>query len=211
MSLSSYQELNLPEGASLGEIKAAFRQMAKAYHPDAAGRTSDDVEKFIKAQSAYQKLMKKAVAHNRARRAEEARTAEAGEKPQPPAANWRFESRREVGLDVHYRLFILRPGAEGGRVVLPWQAREACPRCLGQGRTLSRVGQNALYRPATCGKCGGHGTITRDSQLEVTITPDMVGRDKIRLRKAGLYNAQTAQRGDLILDITWVDRLPRHN
>jgi len=211
--LSSYQELNLSEGASISEIKAAFRQMAKTYHPDGDGRNQADVEKFIKAQTAYQKLMKKAVAHNKARRAaKEAAQAEAPrENTDQVAANWRFESSREVGLDVYYRLSILRPAAGGCQVVLPWQAREACPRCLGQGRTLAKIGQNSLYRPTTCTKCGGEGTVTRESKLDVTITPEMVGQNKIRLRKAGLYNAKTAQRGDLILDITWVENLPRHN
>ena len=50
-SQSLYQDLNLPEGAALNEIKAAFRQVAKACHPDAAGGRAD-VEKFIRAQTA---------------------------------------------------------------------------------------------------------------------------------------------------------------
>ncbi|MDR1044677.1 MAG: DnaJ domain-containing protein [Candidatus Adiutrix sp.] len=210
---SSYQDLNLREGASVSEIKAAFRHLAKAYHPDAAGRDQADVEKFIKAQSAYQKLMKKAVAHNRTRRAEEAarQPDSAALREAAPAANWRFESRREVGLNVHYRLFVLRPETGGCQVVLPWQAREACPRCLGQGQTLARLGRNNLYRPSTCDKCGGSGTVTRESRLEVKITPEMVGLDKIRLRQAGLYEPKTARRGDLILEIDWVDQLPRRN
>ncbi len=209
-NLNPYQTLNLPEGASINDIKAAFRRLAKAHHPDAAGRTSGDVEKFIKAQTAYQKLLKKAVAHNRARRAEEA--APAGGQAEPKAApraaaNWRLEATWEAGLDVHYRLSILRPAEGGCPVVLPWQAREACPRCLGQGRTLSRVG--SLYRPCACTKCGGQGTVARESRLNVNLTPEMVGRGLIRLRQAGLYNAQEARRGDLILEITWVDHLPQ--
>ncbi|MDR0882294.1 MAG: DnaJ domain-containing protein [Candidatus Adiutrix sp.] len=210
MQLNTYhQDLNLPEGASIADIKAAFRQMAKSYHPDAAGRTSADVEKFIKAQTAYQQLMKTAAAHNRARRATVAPAPPASS----PAANWRFVSSREVGLDIYYRLYILKPEAAGAgcQVTLPWQAREACPRCLGQGRTLARLGQNSIYRPATCPRCQGQGTITRESRLEVSLTPEMVGRDKIRLRRAGLYHPSTAQRGDLILEPTWVSQLPRQN
>lgn len=213
MSLNSYQDLNLPEGASISEIKAAFRRLAKAHHPDAAGRTQADVEKFIKAQTAYQRLMKKAVAHNRLRRAAAAQKPAARTEAAEPqaAANWRFVSRREVGLDVYYRLQILRPGPEGGRVTLPWQAREACPRCLGQGRTLAKVGQNSLYRPCACPKCEGQGAVSRDSRLEVALSPDMVGRDKIRLRRAGLYHPQSAGRGDLILEVVWVDHLPERH
>lgn len=203
---SIYSDLNISEGASINEIKAAFRHMAKAYHPDSAGGEKADVEKFIKAQTAYQKLMKTALAHNRARRA-----AQGGKKEEALAANWRFNGRRDAGLDVYYSLSILRPAMGGTTVILPWQAREACPRCLGQGQTLARVASGSIYRPAACGKCGGRGTVARESKLEVSITPEMVGQSKIRLRKAGLYNAKTAERGDLILNINWVDSLPRQN
>ncbi|UQZ88219.1 hypothetical protein C4J81_02925 [Deltaproteobacteria bacterium Smac51] len=206
MKNSIYNDLNISEGASINEIKAAFRNMAKAYHPDSVGAGNANVEKFIKAQTAYQKLMKTAMAHNKARRSAQTETNE-----ENLAANWRFASRREVGLDVYFSLSILRPADGGCKVVLPWQAKEACPRCLGQGQTLGRVSSGSIYRPATCTKCGGHGTITRESKLEVSITPEMVGQGKIRLRKAGLYNAKTAERGDLILDISWVDSFPRHN
>ena len=205
---SNYQVLNLPEGASINDIKAAFRKMAKNYHPDAAGVGQADVEKFIKAQTAYQQLMKKAVAYNRAKRAGQTGS---GAADHSPAANWRFKGRRDVGLDVYYSLFMLRPATDGLKIILPWQIREACPRCLGQGRTLARIGQNSLYRPCACAKCNGTGHVDRESRLEINITADMVGRSKIRLRKAGLYNAKTAERGDLILDISWTDRLPEHN
>lgn len=211
---SSYQDLNLREGASIGEIKAAFRHLAKTFHPDAAGNDPRNVENFIKVQSAYQKLMKKALAHNQARRRAASRNSETfGQRnrpaPKTAAENWRFESSREVGLDIHYRLSLLKPlDGAACRLRLPWQAREACPRCLGEGRTLAKVGQGDLYRPTTCAKCGGSGSLSRDSQLEVNITPEMIGRDKIRLRQAGLYQPRQAQRGDLILEIKWVDQLP---
>jgi hypothetical protein len=41
----------------------------------------------------------------------------------------------------------------------------------------------------------------------VTISADQVGRTKVRLRRAGLYHAPSARRGDLILELHWVDRL----
>jgi hypothetical protein len=45
----------------------------------------------------------------------------------------------------------------------------------------------------------------------VTIAADQIGRSKIRLRRAGLYHAPSARRGDLILELNWADRLPRAN
>ena len=207
MSISScYQSLNLKEGASLGEIKSAFRNLAKVYHPDAAGKTSADTDKFIKAQTAYKKLLQKAVAHNQTRQAQQSET----QAPHKTTAlrNYYMENSREIGLDIHYNLQILRPSTGGLKIVLPWQVREACPRCLGQGKTLTLVGKTSLYRPHTCSKCGGSGNIARLSQLETSIAENMVGQTKIRLKKAGLYNPKEATRGDLFLNITWVDRLP---
>ncbi len=209
--LNNYQALNLQEGASISEIKAAFRNMAKTHHPDAQGQSQEDVEKFIKASSAYQSLLKKAVAHNRHRRANAKKDAAQKTESRQEAKNWRFISQREVGLDVYYSLYILRPQGNETEIIMPWQVQEACPRCLGQGRTLSRLGQNSLYRPQTCDKCSGTGSVSRASQVKIKLTDEQIGQNKIRLRSAGLYKAQTATRGDLILDITWVTELPRQN
>ena len=212
MNKSSYQDLNLKEGASISEIKAAYRRLVKSCHPDAVGHDPGKVAEFIKGQSAYEKLMKKAVAHNLARRAAEEPRPRAKAPNSPQAENWRFESSREDGLDVFYRLKVKRPAAgRGCKIVLPWRVREACPRCLGQGRTLAKVSAGDLYRPTACGKCGGSGSLARESKLETVITPEMVGREKIRLRKAGLYSPKEAQRGDLTLEISWVDELPHDN
>jgi DnaJ-class molecular chaperone len=193
-SLNFYKDLNLNEGASLREIKAAFRQVAKACHPDSAGAGQADVEKFIKAQTAYKKLLRTAVTQNRRKSGS----------PRP----YRWKGRREEGLDVIYSLIVLRPQSGERRLILPARAQEACPRCLGQGRTLSPLGENGLYRPAVCPKCGGRGALERSVNLAVTIAADQVGRGKIRLRRAGLYHAPSARRGDLILELLWVDRLP---
>jgi DnaJ-class molecular chaperone len=178
--------------------------MAKTCHPDAVGAGRADVEKFIKAQAAYKKLLQAAVTQNRARR----KNAGSDRADRP----YCWEDRREEGLDVIYRLTVLRPAAgEDRRLVLPARAQEACPRCLGQGRTLAKLGQNGLYRPTLCPKCEGRGALERNVTLAVTITADQVGRSKIRLRGAGLYQAASARRGDLILELNWTDRLSKVN
>ncbi|MDR2725418.1 MAG: hypothetical protein LBC90_05010, partial [Candidatus Adiutrix sp.] len=155
-------------------------------------------------QTAYKKLLQTAAAHNRARRK--------NPKPKPAEQPYRWEERREEGLDVIYRLTVLRPAAgEGRRLVLPARAQEACPRCLGQGRILAKLGDNGLYRPSVCPKCAGRGALERPINLAVTITAEQVGRSRMRLRGAGLYQAAQARRGDLILERTWADRLAPAN
>ena len=194
-SPSLYKDLNLRHGAPLSEIKAAFRKVAKTCHPDAAGAGRADVEKFIKAQSAYRKLLETATAKNRARRQD----SQGADQP------YFWEGRREDDLDLIYTLKVLRPEAGAGRrLILPAKSREACPRCLGQGRTLAKVGQNGIYRDSLCLKCEGRGSIERPVNLAVTISPDQIGQGKFRLRRAGLYHAPSARRGDLILELTWI-------
>uniref|UniRef100_A0ACD6ALC2 Uncharacterized protein n=1 Tax=Avena sativa TaxID=4498 RepID=A0ACD6ALC2_AVESA len=48
-----YEVLELPAGATGGEIKAAYRRLALARHPDVAGAAGDD---FIRLHDAYATL-----------------------------------------------------------------------------------------------------------------------------------------------------------
>lgn len=194
---SAYKDLNLPEGASEMEIRAAFRRIAKDNHPDAA--RLGDVDAFRRACSAYRQLMS-ALAKDR--------KIDAGRLP--VSAPYVFDGRRTAGLDVYFDLAMVRPAyGESFNLVLPVASSEACPRCLGQGRTLGRISsESSVYRPRTCPKCGGKGSIERRRDLSVAVTPEMARRGKFRLRQAGGYLPKEAKRGDLIVTIRWVDRLP---
>lgn len=55
MSLDPYRTLGVSPGASQDEIKRAYRRLAKAYHPDAAGQAA--VPRFIAIQAAYETLI----------------------------------------------------------------------------------------------------------------------------------------------------------
>ncbi|MCL6558838.1 MAG: J domain-containing protein [Firmicutes bacterium] len=48
-----YTVLGVTPGATLQEIKAAYRRLAKVYHPDAGG----DPEAFMRIHAAYQNLV----------------------------------------------------------------------------------------------------------------------------------------------------------
>jgi DnaJ like chaperone protein len=59
-----YRILEIEPGAGQDEIKAAYRRMAKKYHPDRLGDVGEDVikaaqEKFNQVQQAYEKLSKR--------------------------------------------------------------------------------------------------------------------------------------------------------
>ncbi|MDR2421909.1 MAG: DnaJ domain-containing protein [Deltaproteobacteria bacterium] len=138
--LSSYQELSLAPGATEREIKAAFRKLAKESHPD-SGPAGGDPGKFQKAYAAYQALLATARA---SRKREEALSG----------GGYRFLSRSHDGLDVYYELSLVKPSGEFS-LTLPWAAQETCPRCFGEGRTLTQLNQGSVYRPTVCPRCGG--------------------------------------------------------
>src|SRR5689334_4345991 len=49
-----YQVLGLPRGASLEDVKRAYRGLAKANHPDAAGESA--LPRFLAIQAAYEQI-----------------------------------------------------------------------------------------------------------------------------------------------------------
>lgn len=51
-----YRKLGLPVGASLAEVKAAYRKLARQYHPD-TNRNSASHDKFIQVTEAYRMLL----------------------------------------------------------------------------------------------------------------------------------------------------------
>lgn len=58
VELSFYELLGVPESGSLVEIKQAYKQMARKYHPDVSppDRIEEYTRKFIKVQEAYETL-----------------------------------------------------------------------------------------------------------------------------------------------------------
>lgn len=57
-NLSFYELLGIPETGSLVEIKQAYKQLARKYHPDVSppGLVQEYTERFIQVQEAYETL-----------------------------------------------------------------------------------------------------------------------------------------------------------
>ncbi len=121
---------------------------------------------------------------------------------------WLIQSRSEDGLNIHYQLCIVYPRGEEFQITLPWQAREQCPNCQGQGVVYRWSRDNSNYEAAECDQCRGDGSSGYDSEINVTINDGLGGQRVIRKRQAGKFNARQGLRGDLILNITWVEELP---
>ncbi|MDR1308658.1 MAG: DnaJ domain-containing protein [Deltaproteobacteria bacterium] len=202
MSNRAYDELNLKRGATEIEIRAAFRRLAKESHPDTSAEGQQGADKFRRAYGAYRELMARMGAKR-------PRNVAPPDAPESPTA-FVFDGQRKAGLDVYVDLALVRPDAADFRLVLPWTAHEACPRCLGRGQTLGRLGpDSSLYRPQPCPRCQGRGSLESPSHLSVTVTAEMAQRGRFRLRGAGGYLPSQARRGDLIVSLRFVDGLPK--
>jgi len=56
MATNYYKILGLPNGASQDDIKAAFRRLAKLYHPDITGNDTIKTLEFLTIKDAYKEL-----------------------------------------------------------------------------------------------------------------------------------------------------------
>jgi DnaJ-class molecular chaperone len=209
-----FGELNLKEGASLNEIKAAYRKMAKTCHPDSnAGSGPGDPEKFKRASAAYRALLKDAASESleAAKVPSPRKKREAGEFFSE-GVPFVFSGVTSAGLDLYYEVIALRPiGSDEVSLNLPWTKKESCPKCLGEGVLLKRSGNGFVYKPHRCEKCEGKGFLTEETTIKVRISAEALLKGKIRIRNAGDYSPKTSERGDLYLTVELVDKLPSEN
>jgi DnaJ-class molecular chaperone len=202
MTQSLYKELNLEEGASLNEIKAAYRAMAKTYHPDSSAyRGPAGIEKFRRAYEAYKGLLRDALEGRPAAPKEEAEFSP-----------FFCSGKRSEALDVIYDLILEKPvPLRAVKVKLPVTRLDACPRCLGQGSTLVRKGNGFVYKPVGCPRCEGKGHLSQEGEISVTLSPEALEKGRVRLRNLGGYAPREGKRGDLVLNLAYVARLPKNN
>jgi DnaJ-class molecular chaperone len=205
-----YRELELEEGASVNEIKAAYRRMAKSCHPDSAA-THADPDRFSRASAAYRSLLKEVMGVIKGPASGiDSLSGQVTGNPAPTA--YRFIGRKTVGLDVFYDLMVEDPGpGKSVEVEIPWVRREACPRCLGQGETLERDGGGFVLSRSACPRCGGKGYEEEKRASFITLTPEMLKRGRVRVTDAGGYLPKEGRRGDLVLTLRVTDRMPRSN
>ena len=121
---------------------------------------------------------------------------------------WLIESCGEDGLNVYYQLWVVYPRGSEYQLILPWLAQEVCSHCQGQGVVYRWSQDNAAYESLECPECRGEGSLNYDSDIRLLINDGLGGQRVIRKRQAGRFNARLGLRGDLIINISWVDELP---
>lgn len=123
-----YRTLGLVRGASIDEVKRAYRRLAKANHPDAAG--SGALPRFLAIQAAYEHLV--------------GGSAGAGAKPRGTSSASRPPSEADTGRAEATRR------AYGGRA----RGRRTTDEAAGRGRTADATPGQSGAGPAGPGPAG---------------------------------------------------------
>lgn len=180
-----YDVLGVSPDASADEIKRAYRQLARRYHPDISG--DDRGAAFLEAARAYEVL------HNpRRRRQYDASRHRAAALPVSPSREEWFAD--EVAIDfpsvsdlldrMRHAFFAGAPfGQLSAEIVLsPLEAfrgitipldvpiRQTCPSCGGRGETWQEW----------CDPCGGCGDIREYHEVELRVPAGVRGGERFR-------------------------------
>jgi hypothetical protein len=210
-----YKVLGVARDETPGNIRRAFRRLAKAHHPDLAG--ADGEARFREIAQAHDVLCDPVSrqCHDEELRAEERCSERRPEPPRPtawpepepwagPCARpWRpGELIRDVdeppaasreparGPDLE----LLLPAAlarAGGPVRLALAFEDLCPACL--GRALVRPGSGWLL---PCRACDGRGTVERHAGLEVVLPAGLRDGDALDLSAPGARRLRVVVRVD---------------
>ncbi len=186
MKRDYYEVLGLSKGASKDEIKAAYRKLAKKYHPD-LNKAPDAAQKFEEVQEAYDVLYddNKRKAYDQYGHAVFEQGASTGGAGNPFGQGFGFSgqgfgdmdlgdifssffggggsrqrrtSGPRKGNDRLYRVKInFMDAVNGTTITVPVDYEEPCSHCGG-------TGAESPSDYVTCPKCGGTGTITSRTQ-----------------------------------------------
>jgi molecular chaperone DnaJ len=179
-----YDVLGVSPDASADEIKRAYRQLARRYHPDISG--DDRAVAFVEAARAYETL-----ADPRRRRSYDAERSSLASYLGSARADWfadevaidfpsvsdLLDSMRHAffGVDAGEELsaeIILSPleATEGTTIPVGIPVRQTCRRCGGRGETWQEC----------CRLCGGCGDIRAFHDVELRVPAGVRGGERFR-------------------------------
>lgn len=220
-----YQILGVPKTADEKDIKAAYRKLARKYHPDVNPGDKSAEEKFKEISEAYEVLS------DPHKRAQYDRFGEQWKQVSQGGGTWsgagpfgaggvefdfgglgglndlfeslfgggrgRAQRAAEQGEDVEYGIDLaLEEALHGTTKTLALKVEDICALCGGLGQTRSSRGSIDLG--AICPECRGTGRIGRLRRVEVKIPAGVSEGKRIRLAGEGAAGLR-GRRGDLYL------------
>ena len=191
MNGDCYSILGVPAAATTEEIRAAYRRLARQYHPDLnAGPEAEARMKEIN--HAYATL-----SDPQRRRHYDIYGVSGPPAPEPsrhrspnggrPGATRPFRPRTyspappQRGEDIEAALLITsREARQGMRKVFPVTRTETCQRCRGTGFEPEET-----LEASQCWRCAGEQRLRRDLWLSATIPAGVADGRRLRLRGQG--------------------------
>lgn len=221
-----YKILGVSKTADEKEIKAAYRKLARKYHPDVNPGDKTAEEKFKEISEAHEVLSdphKRAQYDNFGEQWKQ--FSQAGARPgggpfggSAPDVEFEFggmgglndlfeslfggrrgraQRAAERGEDVEFGIDLtLEEAMRGVSKTLTLRVEDVCARCGGSGSTRTDRGRFDLG--SLCPECRGSGRVERPRRVEVKIPAGVTEGQRIRLAGEGAAGA-TGQRGDLYL------------
>src|SRR5829696_396410 len=208
MKRDYYEVLGLQRGASDGEIKKAFRKLARELHPDVNAHDPEAEEKFKEAAEAYEVLS------DPERRRTYDRFGHEGLRSHgfDPASGFGsvqdifdaifgggdpfgFGRASGAGADIGAIVEIaLEDVLEDQQREVSFEAVSVCQRCRGNGAEPGTPIE-------TCEHCGGAGRISEMRTWEVEIPAGIEDGQRVRIAGAGHAGAAGGRQGDLYVEV----------
>jgi len=166
MAKDYYELLGVSEDASQEEIKSAYREKAKKYHPDSNSEEADE-EKFKKINKAYDVLSDQDKRKKYDRFGEQGVEGHAGEGQRRASSHFedlfeqifgggfgRGSRGREKGEDLKIQTTIsLEDAYHGVEKTFEVERKVECSECGGTGAEAGET--------RSCGECGGRGRVEK--------------------------------------------------
>ena len=194
MERNCYSILGIPRTATTGEIRVAYRRLARMYHPDLNAEPESEA-RMKEINEAYTVLSDPVRrfqhdtdvnAAGRRQRQSRRRGGVAGREPDP---------RRGEDIEVDL-LITLRQAASGVRKSFPTSRMETCPRCRGSG-----VEPEETAAAGVCWRCIGEQRLHRELHLNATIPAGVADGSRLRLRGQGNAGLDGGPAGNIYITV----------
>ncbi|XP_068659172.1 uncharacterized protein [Aristolochia californica] len=208
-----YATLNLNRNATLQEIKASYRKLAREYHPD-MNKSPGAEEKFKEIGAAYEVLSDDEKRSLYDRFGESGIQGEFGGTGFSPRgmdpfevfdsyfgessgvfggrgdfgdSGFKFRNKRNQNLDIWYNLSLsFEESIFGGKRDIEVST---CLKCEGEGKIITD----------NCQKCNGQGRVQSKQSIKVDVPPGVSSGVTIQVQGGGNYDEKRGAVGDLYL------------